>query len=56
MLDEITPSGVSKKEFLKIITYCTDGRYDFLNINNHAPPGERIRKNLSEIIDVKKFK
>lgn len=56
MLDEITPSGITKKEFLKIIDYCTEGRYDFMNINNHADPKERIRKNLSEIIDIQKFK
>lgn len=56
MLEEITPSGITKKEFQKIIDYCTTGRYDFMNINNHAPPKERIRKNLSEIIDVEKFK
>lgn len=56
MLDEICPSGVTKKEFLKIIEYCTEGRYDFMNINKHAEPKERIRKNLSEIIDIQKFK
>ena len=51
MLDEITPAGVTKKEFRDIITYCTTGKYDFMAINNHAEPNQRIRKNLSEIIN-----
>jgi hypothetical protein len=54
--DELTPSGLTKKEFGKVIEYCTQGRYDFLYINNHADPDKRIRKNLDEIIDLKKFK
>ena len=53
--DEITPPGVSKKEFGNIIAYATEGRYDFLYINRHADPGKRVRKNLSEIIDLDKF-
>ena len=56
LLDEITPSGLTKKEFAKVIEYCTEGRYDFLYINNHASPGERIRKNLTEVVDFKLFK
>ena len=55
MIEEITPAGVSKKAFRKIIDYCTEGRYDFMTINNHAPPKERIRKNLYDIIDVSLF-
>lgn len=55
MLDEICPSGITKKDFRKIIDYCTSGKYDFMNIQNHADPKERIRKNLSEIIDIKKY-
>ena len=50
MLEEICPSGISKKEFRETINYCTTGRYDFMTINNHAPPKERIRKNLNEIV------
>jgi len=54
--DEITPASLTKKEFHKVIEYCTQGRYDFLYINNHADPNKRIRKNLDEIIDLQKFK
>lgn len=53
MLEEITPSGLTKKDFRQIIDYCTKGRYDFMAINNHADPDKRIRKNLAEIIDLK---
>lgn len=54
--DEITPAGISKKDFGKVIAYATEGRYDFLYLNNHADPGKRVRKNLDEIIDLDKFK
>ena len=56
LLDEITPAGLTKKEFAKVIEYCTEGRYDFLYINNHAEPGKRIKKNLTEVVDFKLFK
>jgi hypothetical protein len=56
LLDEITPAGLTKKEFSKVIEHCTSGRYDFLYINNHADPDKRIRKNLDEVVDIKKFK
>lgn len=56
LIDEVTPSGIKKREFEKVIDYCTSGRYDFLYINNHADPGKRIRKNLDEIINLTDFK
>ena len=56
LLDEITPAGLKKKEFQRVIQYCTDGRYDFLYINNHADPGKRVRKNLDEIINLDDYK
>ena len=56
MLDEICPSGINKKEFRQIIDRCTEGRYDFMGIQNHADPGKRIRKNLNEIINLDEFK
>jgi len=56
LLDEITPAGIKKREFENVITHCTDGRYDFLYINNHADPKERVRKNLDEIINLDSFK
>lgn len=54
--DEVTPAGLTKKQFEKVIEYATREPYNFLSINNHAKQGERIRKNLNEIIDLEKFK
>ena len=56
LIDEVTPSGMKKRDFEKVIDYCTSDRYSFLSINNHAPKGEQIRKNLTEVIDLEKFK
>ena len=56
LIDEVTPSGIKKREFEKVIDHCTEGRFDFLYINNHADPGQRIRKNLDEVIDLNNFK
>lgn len=56
LLDEVTPSGMKKRDFEKVIDYCTSDRYSFLSINNHAPKEQQIRKNLTEVIDLEKFK
>ena len=50
LIDEVTPAGMKKRSFEKVIDYCTNDQYSFLSINNHAKKGERIRKNLDEII------
>ena len=54
--DEATPQGITKKDFEKVICHCCSGQYDFLYINNHAKPDERVRKNLTEIINLDQFK
>ena len=54
--DEVTPSGLTKKQFEKVIEYATSEPYNFLSINNHAKPKERFRRNLDEIIDLEKYK
>ena len=56
LLDEITPSGIKKREFEKIIDYATQENYSFLYINNHAERSQRIRKNIDEIIDLNLYK
>ena len=56
LIDEITPPNIKKRDFEKVIDYATSGQYDFLYINNHAPPDKRIRKNLDEIINLNDFK
>lgn len=55
LIDEVTPSGIKKRDFEKVINYATEGHHDFLYINNHAKKGEQIRKNMDEIIDLKEF-
>ena len=54
--DEVCPAGLSKKEFEKVIEYATSEPYNFLAINNHAKQGERIRKNLDEVIKLDDFR
>ena len=56
LIDEITPSGIKKRDFEKVIEYSTAEPYQFLYINNHAKKGEQIRKNLTEIINLDNFK
>jgi hypothetical protein len=56
LLDEITPAGITKKDFQKVIEYATEGKHDFLYINRHSERGQQIRKNLDEVIDINKFK
>ncbi len=54
--DEITPPGLNRKQFQKLIEDATSGRYDFLYINNHADPNKRIRKNLDEVINLDEYR
>ena len=56
LVDELTPANITKREFQKVIEYATEGRHDFLYINNHAERGQQIRKNLDQIIDLNSFK
>jgi nucleoside-triphosphatase THEP1 len=56
LLDEVTPAGIKKREFEKVIEYATKDDYSFLFINRHAKKDSQIRKNLDEIIDLNKFK
>lgn len=54
--DECTPAGISKKEFEKVIGYACEEQFSFLYINNHAKPGQRVRKNLDEVINLDDYK
>ena len=56
LLDELTPAGITKRDFQKVIDYATEGKHSFLYINRHAERGEQIRKNLDEVIDINLFK
>lgn len=54
--DELTPPGLSKKEFEKVISHCCEDRHSFFYVNQKAPPNERIRKNLTEVINLADYK
>ena len=54
--DEITPAGLTKKEFEQIINYCNKDEHSFLFINNHAKKDKKIRCNLHEILTLDKMK
>jgi len=56
LLSELCPAELTKKEFLDVINHCCDGDYNFLSINNHAKKGQHIRRNLTDVIDLNKFK
>lgn len=56
LLDEITPAGITKKDFERVIEYATGERYQFLYINRDAKPGEQIRKNLDDIINMADYR
>lgn len=56
LLDEITPAGIKKRDFEKVIAFATDEPYTFLYINRHADKDKQIRKNLDEVIDLQPYK
>jgi hypothetical protein len=56
LINEITPSGIKKRDFEKVIEYATNEPYQFLFINNHAKSKEKIRTNLNEVLDLETFK
>ena len=39
---------------MKLIEYATEGKHDFLFINNFEPAETRFRKNFSEYLRIKK--
>lgn len=56
LIKEITPAGLSKREFEKVIDYATKDKYNFLYINRHAEKDKQVRKNLNEIINLEDYK
>lgn len=56
LVDEITPAGLTKREFEAVIEHATSEPYNFLYINNHAKKGQQIRHNLDDVIDLEMFK
>lgn len=56
LIKEIRPAGMSKKDFRRLIEYCTEKKYDFMAINRHADTGQQIRKRLTQIVNMADFK
>lgn len=56
LLDEITPAGLSKRDFERVIDDATSEKHSFLYINHHAEAGARIRKNLDQVIDLARYR
>jgi len=56
MKDELCPPFLDKKTFEKVVDYATNEKYSFLFINNKADNEQRYRKNLTEVINLNKFR
>jgi len=58
LIDDFTPPGYTKKEFLEIVNYATDpdteSKHNFLMIMNKLPFVERYRKNLDIVLKLTK--
>jgi len=46
LIDEITPAGLKKRDFEKVIDYCTKDEYSFLYLSYHA----KRRSNKKKLI------
>jgi septin family protein len=51
MADDITPPHCSKKTFMKLIEYATEGKHDFLFVNNFDPVHTRFRKGFQQYLN-----
>lgn len=58
LVDDFTPPGHTKKEFLKVVDYATNpdekSRHNFLYICNKLPFKIRYRKNFDTVMELKK--
>ena len=54
LVDEFTPPRHTKREFEQLFAFATAERYEFLHINMREPPKTRFRKNLDQILKLKK--
>jgi len=52
LCEEFCPSGMSKKEFIKLIEHATSEPYQFLHINMREQPKTRYRKNLDTLLEL----
>jgi energy-coupling factor transporter ATP-binding protein EcfA2 len=52
LVKEQRPSCLTKEQFADLISYCWEGDYDFLSINNIKPEKERYMHNLTELLQL----
>jgi hypothetical protein len=51
LAEEYSPPGMNKKDTLKMISFATGDKFNFLHINKRVPFEERYRRNLDEVIN-----
>ena len=56
LAEEFTPSGMNKKQFMRMVQETLAEPYSFLGINLKVPDDERYRLNLDQIINLKYYK
>ena len=50
--EECCPVGLNVREFGNMINYATGRRFNFLYINNQAPPKKKYRRNFTEQLNI----
>jgi hypothetical protein len=50
--DELTPPNKSKKEFIKLLQYATNEKYNFFSLNSKTSADKMCRKNFAQIINI----
>jgi hypothetical protein len=55
LCQEYCPPNMTKKQFFKMVDYCTSEPYSFLYINKSVQMEDRFRKRLGEVINLKFF-
>ena len=49
---DLTPAGIEKDDFIKILQHCTSERYGFLHLNLQKDTHECFRKGLDTIVKI----
>jgi hypothetical protein len=50
LVEDATPPHCSKKNFMKLVEYATQGKHDFLFVNNFEPVEKRFRKGFKQYL------
>ena len=52
LAEEQCPPHMSKTKFIEVVQYATKDPYQFLSINNHAKPDEKLRKGFDKLLQI----